>query len=206
MNKKILLIVLAVILIITGFIFAFKFKNLKQAAIQPEPANENQSAGKDLPLPAKFDIDPAEGAVASIDGTKLTLITDSGQKTINLTSEHTVFLLEDGKQTEKNISDIQKGAKVKVVYAGPVTPENNYIASSASQGTVTAASEKSLTVKTEAGEKTLEIIPATSVYLLQGEKVVDKKTADIKVGSTVTVAYSEEAGKAVAVAIQINEQ
>lgn len=114
-------------------------------------------------------------------------------------------MVEDSKQVEISSNQLRIGTKVSVRYTGPVTPQNNTIASNANQGIITAVKEDSITIKMASGEKTIEITPVTSIYSLNGDQAVDKKFSDIKIGSTVTVAYADDSTKTVVVAIRIDK-
>jgi hypothetical protein len=141
--------------------------------------------------PTSFDIDPVEGTVIGVSDDNLVLLTDSGERTVRVTADHAISLVGDGDQAKIGVTDLKKGSNVKIIYNGPVTLATNYIASDVKQGTVTAIGDKSVTIKTDADEKTLEIIPATSIYF--------------KVGSLVTVAYSDQVDRLVAVGIRIDK-
>lgn len=223
-NKKTLIVaVIILIILVTGWVLTVKFSNFKSTekstlsvsgeTKNPEVTSEknkisNSPTSKESVsiTSTSFDISSAEGTVVGINANNnLTLLTDVGEKIISITPQHAIFMVEDSKQVEISSNQLRIGTKVSVRYTGPVTPQNNTIASNANQGIITAVKEDSITIKMVSGEKTIEITPVTSIYSLNGDQAVDKKFSDIKIGSTVTVAYADDSTKTVVVAIRIDK-
>lgn len=212
-NKKpIIIAVIVLIVILTSGVLIVKLKNFKRAGEPPSfvaPLGESDNtSGKETILvqPTARNIFPVTGTVENIENNTLFLATDARGLALEITPDYTIFLEDGDKLLVSNLAELQKGSKVKIRYNGSKTPaDKTFIPNGANQGVVTAIDDASMTLQMEAGEKVVDITAKPNIYLMEGETSVSKKASDLRIGSIVTIAYADEAARAVVVAVRIDQ-
>lgn len=215
-NKKTLIIVIIVLIVaLTSWLLMGKFNDLKTAKNANSPAvNEAKKTDQEIAdqkatnKEAYENIDtsklPSDGTVLDIQNDTVTLLTNAGEKTIEITPDYAIYLVSGDKQGEVKITDLEKGSEVRIRYDGPNKPPK-INTSDANQGSVTAIDASSVTVKMDSGEKVIDTTANPTIYLVEGDQSVLKKVSDLKIGTIVTVAYADAITKALAVAIRIDK-
>lgn len=215
-NKKPLIIVAIVLLVaLTGWVLIVKLKDLKTAknanplAVNEAKKTDQETVNQEATNKEAYEnIDtsklPSDGTVLGIQNNTVTLLTNAGEKTVEITPDYTIYLINGNKQDAVKIADLKKGSEVRIRYDGQEKPPK-INTSDANQGSVTAIGAQSITVKMDSGEKVIDTTANPTIYLVEGGQSVLKKVSDLKIGTIVTVAYADAVTKALAVAIRIDK-
>ena len=111
MKKKIILIIISLVLVVTGLVFFIKYKGLIGApkTILPEVKKEE-------PATIKIKSVSLVGSVVSIKDKELVVLAEGSETRLDITSNPSTYMMEGKKRIDKKVSDIKIGSLVKINY------------------------------------------------------------------------------------------
>lgn len=115
MNKKILLSIILVILVITGFVFFLKYKGIFFSP-EPKPSGDQEAPQKEETKAVKIESVGVTGTVKSINDKELVLLVDSKEITLDVANPPQIYLMSGKTRVEMKITDLKNGSVIEVRY------------------------------------------------------------------------------------------